>query len=189
MRSSPCKKASAFALAAALGFGSASALAVLVGHGPRPATFAAADAAPTPHAFEASGELRNDLELTLENEGDIDLAGDALLRFRVTNRFEDKARVGYAVELVDELGNAVAPPFESALEQVAAGSSRSFGFVLPRSLVAGFYRCRITAVGRSKNALADAGLHVGLAVLDGTAQPMSDAEWIEHSLANLGVPR
>jgi hypothetical protein len=136
------------------------------------------------------GHLESELQLTRDLRSEIDLTGpEAEIRFTVANRFRRPARFSYAVALVDERGEEVEAPFESAVARIAKDEALSFGIEIPRSLPEGFYLARVIAAGRAGNRFADDGLEIGFAVVDGAAYLLSDEEWYEHSLANMGVPR
>jgi hypothetical protein len=157
-----------------------SALAHHLASSPPPA------AAPTEHTFG----LANALELRGDPRETIPLFGrDAWLRFSVTSRFEEEARLRHVVELADERGRAVEPPRHVPASELAPGATAAYEIPLPTRLDDGFYRYRITAVARAGRESADAVLEIGLAVFDGTAQPIDDNQWFEHSLANQGEPR
>lgn len=109
---------------------------------------------------------------------------DAALRFSVVSRLSEDAAFRYAIELVDELGEALAPPETSRVLEVPAGASVEAEVPLPSGMGAGFYLCRITAVAVTGAEGANALLEVGLAVHDGTVHILSDEEWYAHSVAN-----
>jgi len=169
-----------FGLAVGLGFEGARSLDA------RPVAASVPSATPEFHTLGIDSRL----ELRRDPRSEIALSGrDAWLRIDVESRFEESARLRTAVELVDERGHPVEPPRHETPLALEAGGSARIEVPLPTRLSDGFYRYRVTAVARAGREASDAVLEIGLAVADGTAQLLTDDEWFEHSLANLGELR
>jgi hypothetical protein len=169
----------ALGLAALLGFEGAGALAR------RFPSEAAATSRSGP-AFGAHQE--REIEIVLDSQGEIDLRrGGAALRFRLENHFHGAAVARYAVEWVDDLGDEIERPFESAVLRIPKAGSAGFEVELPSRLAEGFYLCRISAAGLAGPLDSDHLLEVGLAVEGGVARILDTEEWLSHSRANQGV--
>lgn len=174
-------RAFSFLLAAGLGFG---AMALVGFDGSRPPVGAAEPGSQELHDV-LGGSRAGKLVAFGDERAELDRS-DAI-QVRVENRFGRRARIVYAVELVDEFGEQVQRPTTSRTRALRADETAEIDLRVPPRLADGFYLFRVTAVGRSGRETADSGVEVGFIVSGNSTRLLGDEEWLQLSYANEGV--
>ncbi len=114
--------------------------------------------------------------------------GEALaLRLELRSRFDRRAHVRYAIEIVDDLGNAVEPERIEPIQTLAPGASTTRSIRVPAGLADGFYAVRVTAVGKGGGAEAAEIVSAHFEVAGGAVLPLDVNDYLARSRANQEV--
>jgi len=109
-------------------------------------------------------------------------------RLDLGHQFAGRARARYAVEIVDDLGNAVrAPELSERVELDATGFS--VPVTLPDDMADGFYLVRVTVAARDDDDATVEMLHEAIEIVGGSAIPLDINDWLTRSRASEGVSR
>lgn len=170
-----------FLLATCVGFGG---MAMIGGNQPLPAMGAAASSSHELHEI-LGGSRAGKLVAVADDRSE--LTRSEAIQVRIENHFGRKAKVVYAVELVNELGEETQRPSTSRTVLLRRGASADIDLRVPTSLADGFYLFRVTAAGRAGQETADAGVEIGFVLSGDSTQLLSDEDWLQLSFANEGV--
>ena len=173
-------RALSFCLSAGLGFGALSLIGV------EPANGLVSVNVPSSHDLHAALGGDHSGKLIAVGDGRPEVGRFEPLQFQLENHFDRRARVAYAVELVDELGESMMRPSTSANHVLEPDETRTFEIPAPKGLGDGFYLFRITAAGRSGQELADTTVEMGFFLSGNSMQLLSDEDWLQISYANEG---
>jgi len=106
------------------------------------------------------------------------------IRFYVQNGFPAPAAISYSVLLTDETGSEILTEPTSPVYSLDEDETASYELEVPGYLDDGMYAYQITAVGSANGKLADSGVELDFAILNGSLYILTNEEWLTFSLAN-----